>query len=368
VAARRFAVLSFVLFAFGAPVAGMATAAPPPTAIVVPAPPTPPVVDPTVVVEPFADLGAVPCEQQTSFVLGVTPDGGLFFCGGDGTQWPLEFEGEPAYFHDERYPLRLWQVGEQVRFVQSLLVQLGVDVGDSGADGYYGVATYLGVVDWQLSRGRPVTAMVTVEDMEAMRTELGASPAAPVAPVAPAGPDPALAPAVAQGFLAAVAQGDVALASSLELPGREPSTVAWFQNGHTEAAAAARTPVDCFAKGDSMWCLFLPGEPAEYLLVLAPSPDGASWLVSHPLWLPLDDPSPDPARLACVIDTTPLNFRGGPGTKWPNFDAIPVGDCTVMLTDAVVDAAANGKPWRYVGWNGHEGWVSDAMLQPVVGS
>jgi peptidoglycan hydrolase-like protein with peptidoglycan-binding domain len=60
-----------------------------------------------------------------------------------------------------------------------MLAALGFDVGDSGPDGYYGVGTYLAVFDWQLNAGRPITAAVTVEDMEAMRAQLGESGTAP---------------------------------------------------------------------------------------------------------------------------------------------------------------------------------------------
>jgi hypothetical protein len=137
-----------------------------------PNPPSAPVTDPAVRVEPLVDLAQGPCEVQTSVVLGIDAQGTLWLCSGSGERWPLEFEGAIEYFDDERYPLRLGQHGAQVQFVQGLLAHLGYDVGPSGADGYFGASTYLAVVEWQFRSGRPVTEVVTVEDMEAMRAQV----------------------------------------------------------------------------------------------------------------------------------------------------------------------------------------------------
>lgn len=111
---------------------------------------------------------------------------------------------------------------------------------------------------------------------------------------------------------------------------------------------------------DGTRCYWLEGAPAPYLVIV---PSGGTWVVDHPAD---DNPVISNAQVtgrACVIDTTPLTFRGGPGLQWPNFDAIPVGDCTVQTTSLVENAASNGRPWRYVLWNGKIGWVSDLMLR-----
>jgi peptidoglycan hydrolase-like protein with peptidoglycan-binding domain len=148
-------------------------AAAPSTGAQAPSPPSQAVTDPDVPVVPLADLTQVPCEMQTTFVLGIDANGSLLFCSGDGEQWPLEFEADVEYFDDERYPLRLGQHGAQVQFVQSLLGSLGYELGPSGADGYFGAATYFSVIEWQFRNGRPVTEVVTVDDMEAMRSQVG---------------------------------------------------------------------------------------------------------------------------------------------------------------------------------------------------
>lgn len=146
-------------------------------------PPSRPVADPAVDVVPMVEESTTECDGAHVGMQAYTNDGALLWCGGDGFWVPLEFEGKITYFDDDRYPLRLGSHSAQVRFVQSMLVALGFDVGRSGADGYYGIDTYLAVFQWQRGSGQPVTAAVTIEDMNAMRAQLGSGTPSPTATV-----------------------------------------------------------------------------------------------------------------------------------------------------------------------------------------
>lgn len=174
-----------------------AEASMPPPAASVPAsaaqwaPPSPPLVN----VELHPEV-LVPVE--TTLCTDGSPVRGGYYASGDtatcaGTWWPDEFDGfdEVEYQADDRYPLHLGVKGPHVEFVQSMLAALGYDVGVSGADGYYGIATYLAVVRWHIDSGGPVTTMVTVDDMKAMRVQLGSgsAPPAPAPSTAPTVPD-----------------------------------------------------------------------------------------------------------------------------------------------------------------------------------
>lgn len=161
---------------------------------------------------------------------------------------------------------------------------------------------------------------------------------------------------VAIAFLNAVAAGDAATAEALEAPGRSPSSYEWARDLYLNGGQRAWGVPIC----DGTRCDWLEAAPAPYLVIV---PSGGTWVVDHPA---ADNPVISNAQVtgrACVIDTTPVNFRGGPGLEWPNFAAIPVGDCTVQTTSLVEKAASNGRPWRYVLWNGKLGWVSDLMLR-----
>jgi hypothetical protein len=161
---------------------------------------------------------------------------------------------------------------------------------------------------------------------------------------------------VAIAFLNAVAAGDATTAESLEAPGRSPSSYEWARDLYLNGGQRAWGVPIC----DGTRCDWLEAAPAPYLVIV---PSGGTWVVDHPA---ADNPVISNAQVtgrACVIDTTPLNFRGGPGLEWPNFAAIPVGDCTVQTTSLVENASSNGRPWRYVLWNGKIGWVSDLMLR-----
>lgn len=64
----------------------------------------------------------------------------------------------------------------------------------------------------------------------------------------------------------------------------------------------------------------------------------------------------------CVVDTTPLNLRIGPGTEFPVITTIPVGDCSVAGLPDRVETSAEGRPWRVVTWGGFTGFVADSKL------
>lgn len=66
----------------------------------------------------------------------------------------------------------------------------------------------------------------------------------------------------------------------------------------------------------------------------------------------------------CVVDTTPLNVREGPGTEYQAVVAIPIDRCDVFDRDVTpeVRASAAGGPWRHIDWQGTTGWVADWML------
>ena len=183
----------------------------------------------------------------------------------------------------------------------------------------------------------------------------GRHPGLPATSVS-AAPATATVSSVAIAFLNAVAAGDAATAEALEAPGRSPSSYEWARDLYLNGGQRAWGVPIC----DGTRCNWLEAAPAPYLVIV---PSGGTWVVDHPA---ADNPVISNAQVtgrACVIDTTPLNFRGGPGLEWPNFAAIPVGDCTVQTTSLVEKAASNGRPWRYVLWNGKRGWVSDLMLR-----
>lgn len=140
-----------------------------------PAPPSPPVVNADEAVEPMVDVATTPCTDGGAY-FGYDVNGTTFTCAGQ--WWPDEFEGGITYVDDDRYPLSVGQRGPHVAFVQTMLEALGYSVGESGADGYFGIATHTAVVKWQLASGRTVTAKVTVADMDAMRAALDGSPTA----------------------------------------------------------------------------------------------------------------------------------------------------------------------------------------------
>ena len=116
-------------------------------------------------------VASTPCDAAHDGSGGYDVNATTFVCIA-GSWIPAEFDGPIEYVHDDRYPLRLGRVGPHVQFVQTLLEQLGYDIGSSGADGYFGVATYRAVTTWQFDSGRPVTTVVTVEDMQAMRQQV----------------------------------------------------------------------------------------------------------------------------------------------------------------------------------------------------
>lgn len=66
----------------------------------------------------------------------------------------------------------------------------------------------------------------------------------------------------------------------------------------------------------------------------------------------------------CVIDTTPLNLRSGPGTEHPALTAIPIDRCDVFDAAAIpeVTTSSAGKPWRRIEWLGTVGWVADWLI------
>lgn len=149
----------------------IATSAPDPTNGAVPAPPSEPIVNLDVAVVAMVDVGVTPCDAAHQGMTGYDANATTFFCGDH--WWPDEFEGGIEYVDDDRFPLGLGQSGPHVQFVQNLLSALDYDVGESGADGYFGIATYHSVVRWQIDTRRAVTAKVTVQDMEAMRAQVG---------------------------------------------------------------------------------------------------------------------------------------------------------------------------------------------------
>jgi triacylglycerol lipase len=165
---------------------------------------------------------------------------------------------------------------------------------------------------------------------------------------------------VMNAWIEAVMNGRVADAIALEVPGREPSVSAWAESNHGPEFRAWGPAFWC--RGSDTWqsCPWLQADPAESMMVHRTADGG--WRVSHPLAFGGPD-GPNPIGTACIIDTTPLNVRGGPGLNWPAFDQIPVGECGVILYDTVINAPSNGRPWRRVNWRGNEGWVSDLMIR-----
>lgn len=89
-------------------------------------------------------------------------------------------------------------------------------------------------------------------------------------------------------------------------------------------------------------------------------------LCAHvPPYFPSDDMG---SATYCVIDTTPLNLRIGPGIEYRSLTAIPVTACDVhdAASPPEFRNATNGKPWRRVTWNEYQGWVINTALAPSV--
>lgn len=70
------------------------------------------------------------------------------------------------------------QRGEDVREVQHKLIALGYSVGQKGPDGVYGWDTDGGVRSWQMATARPVTGVLTPDDISALLRTSVTPPAA----------------------------------------------------------------------------------------------------------------------------------------------------------------------------------------------
>lgn len=168
---------------------------------------------------------------------------------------------------------------------------------------------------------------------------------------------------VAARFLAAVEANDESVASGLEMPERSPSVFEWARGAYqqyTQVAGAESwgSPTCAEPSGATVRCSWLQTDAAPTLLLVQ---DGSEWRVSHPVFTRPGEPQP--GGTGCVVGTSNVNFRGGPGTNWPRFTQINPGSCAVTVFDAVENDPIEGDEWRYIEFEGQRGWVVDRVLR-----
>ena len=168
---------------------------------------------------------------------------------------------------------------------------------------------------------------------------------------------------VAARFLAAVGINDAASAAALEMPDRRPTVFEWARGAYQQytqvaGAAAWGTPTCAEPSGSTVQCSWLQTDAAPTLQLVM---DGTDWRVSHPVFSRGGEPTS--VGTGCVVGSSNVNFRGGPGTSWPRFAQINPGACSVTVFDAVESDPVEGDQWRYVEFNGQRGWIVDRVIQ-----
>jgi len=169
---------------------------------------------------------------------------------------------------------------------------------------------------------------------------------------------------VAARFLAAVGSNDAASGNGLEMPERSPSVFDWARGAYQQytqvaGAAAWGTPTCAEPSGSIVQCSWLQTDAAPTLQLVM---EGTNWRVSHPVFTRAGEPAA--VGSGCIVGSSNVNFRGGPGTSWPRFAQINPGACSVTLFDAVESDPIEGDQWRYVEFDGHRGWIVDRVIQP----
>jgi hypothetical protein len=168
---------------------------------------------------------------------------------------------------------------------------------------------------------------------------------------------------VAARFLAAVGGNDPTTGSALEMPERNPTVFVWARGAYEQytqvaGAAAWGTPTCGESSGSTVQCSWLQTDaPPALVLVL----EGSDWRVSHPAFTRSGEPTP--AGRGCVVGSSSVNVRGGPGPGWPRFTQIKPGTCSITLFDPVENEPIEGA-WRYIEVDGQRGWIVDRVIQP----
>lgn len=182
---------------------------------------------------------------------------------------------------------------------------------------------------------------------------------------APVADDDTDAQSVAARFLAAVAAGDQSTAQALEAAGRGPTVATWAAaqyDQYTKAAgpAAWGTPTCDEPAGSTTVCswLTLPQVPTLALVL-----DGTTWRVSHGVFNSAATEAASSTGTACVVGDEAVNYRGGPGRDWPNFNQIPPGSCDVTVFDVTETEPSSGDTWRMIERAGERGWVIERVLR-----
>src|SRR5688500_17135694 len=168
---------------------------------------------------------------------------------------------------------------------------------------------------------------------------------------------------VAARFLAAVESDDATTGTGLEMPDREPSVFEWARGAfqqYTQVAGAAAwgTPTCGEPSSSAVQCSWLQTDAAPTLQLVM---DGSQWRDSHPAFNRAGEPTS--VGTGCVVGSSNVNFRGGPGTSWPRFAQISPGSCSVTVFDAVESDPVEGDEWRYVEFEGQRGWIVDRVIQ-----
>lgn len=169
---------------------------------------------------------------------------------------------------------------------------------------------------------------------------------------------------VAARFLTAVATNDPATGTALETADRSPTVFDWariaFQQ-YTELAGAGSwgAPTCAEPAGTTVQCSWLQTDAAPTLQLVQ---DGATWRVSHPAFS-IGDAEPATAGTGCIVGSSTVNFRGGPGTSWPRFTQIDPGACSIAVLDRIENDPIEGDQWRLIEFNGQRGWVVNRVIQ-----
>lgn len=169
---------------------------------------------------------------------------------------------------------------------------------------------------------------------------------------------------VAARFLAAVAADDQATGTDLEIDGRSPAVFDWATTAYqqyTELTGAGSWGAPTCAEPDeaTVRCSWLQTDAAPTLVLVQ---DGSAWRVSHPAFS-IGDGQPGSAGTGCIVGSSSVNFRGGPGTSWPRFTQIDPGTCSISVFDRLESDPIEGDQWRLIESDGQRGWVVDRVIE-----
>jgi uncharacterized protein YraI len=212
--------------------------------------------------------------------------------------------------------------------------------------------------------GPPITQVPAVgPDGQPVVNTQGSTTTLPrVQPAAEVPADDTDAVSVAARFLSAAAAGDDATATSLEVPGRSPTTAEWARAAYAEFTRVAGAqvwgePTCSDPAGPTISCSWLQTEAPPTIILV--QQDG-NWLISHPLFNVAA--APQPAGNGCIEGSANVNVRGGPGTNWPRFGQLAPGTCSVPVLDAVHTDSSNGDRWRMIELDGQRAWIIERVI------